>query len=247
MSDAPFSVETLGDQALLVRFGSEPTRACFDRIRSFEQAVNRLSISGVIELVPAYTTLAVYYDPLAITEFELRQRLQKITRTEAIKGDAVGADRETTEASSSREIIVPVCYDREFGEDLAYVAQVNGLTTEEVVAIHTSACYFVHMIGFLPGFPYLGGLSDRIATPRKASPRTFVAAGSVGIAGTQTGVYPIDSPGGWQIIGRSPWQFFDPSAATPCRIRAGDTVKFNAITRNEFKIIRKECMARNGS
>ncbi|MCY2973652.1 MAG: 5-oxoprolinase subunit PxpB [Planctomycetota bacterium] len=247
MGDAPFSVETLGDQAMLVRFASESTRKCFDRIRYFEQAVKRLSISGVIELVPAYTSLAVYYNPLVIAEFELRQRLLKITLTESITGDAVGADSETIEASSSREIIVPVCYDREFGEDLAYVAQVHGLTIEEVVAIHTSACYFVHMIGFLPGFPYLGGLSHRIATPRKESPRTFIAAGSVGIAGTQTGVYPIDSPGGWQIIGRSPWQFFDPSAATPCRIQAGDTVKFNAITRNEFGIIHKQCMVRNGS
>jgi inhibitor of KinA len=247
MSDAPFSVETLGDQALLVRFGNEPTQECFDRIRFFEQVVNRVSIAGVIELVPAYTTLAVYYNPLTIAEFELRQHLLQLNLSEPLSGDATRTDTEPVVASSSREIIVPVCYDQEFGEDLAYVAQVHGLTIEEVVAIHTSTFYFVHMIGFLPGFPYLGGLSERIATPRKESPRTFVAAGSVGIAGTQTGVYPIDSPGGWQIIGRSPWRFFDPSAATPCRIRAGDTVKFNAITRNEFKIIHEGCMARNGS
>jgi len=242
MSDDPFmiqacSIESLGDQALLVRFGDEPTRECFDRIHAYDQAVHRLSIPGVIESVPAYTSLAVYYEPLVIDKFALRQALLEIKLSDAA----------LRVADSGRELIVPVCYDQEFGEDLAYVAEVHHLTTEEVVAIHTAARYFVHMIGFLPGFPYLGGLSTRIATPRKKSPRTRVVAGSVGIAGTQTGVYPIDSPGGWQIIGRSPWKFFDSSAATPCRIRAGDTVKFNAITRNEFRIIEKELMVCNGA
>jgi len=228
----PLSIESLGDQALLVRFGSEPTRECFDRIHAFQEALHRLSIPGVVESVPAYTTLAVYYKPLVIGELAIRQVLLEIKLSDA----------ELLDADSGRELIVPVCYDQEFGEDLAYVAQVHRLTTEEVVAIHTSTSYFVHMIGFLPGFPYLGGLSSRIATPRKESPRTLVAAGSVGIAGTQTGVYPIDSPGGWQIIGRSPWQFFDQRFDPPCRIRAGDTVKFSAITRNEFCVIQKELM-----
>jgi len=174
---------------------------------------------------------------LVVHEFALRQVLLEIKVLDTVPLDT----------DPGRELIVPVCYDQEFGEDLAYIAQVHRLTIEEVVAIHTSTSYFVHMIGFLPGFPYLGGLSPRIATPRKESPRTLVAAGSVGIAGAQTGVYPIDSPGGWQIIGRSPWQFFDQHVDPPCRVRAGDTVKFNAITLHEFRVIQGELMVGNGS
>jgi inhibitor of KinA len=230
MSDTRFSIEPLGDRAVLVRFGIEPTRNCFNRIHAFAEHLQRLAIPGVIESVPAYTTLAIYFDPLIIREPALRERLLEIKLPE----DA------SLEISVGRDVVVPVCYDEEFGEDLAYVAQVHRLTIQEVVAIHTSASYFVHMIGFLPGFPYLGGLSDRIATPRKESPRIRVAAGSVGIAGNQTGVYPIDSPGGWQIIGRSPWEFFDPRSDRPCRIQAGDSVRFIAISREEFQRIKAE-------
>ncbi len=230
MSDDLFTIEPLGEKALLLRFGNEPTRECFDRIRTFEQSLHRHAIPGVIESAPAYTTLAVYFEPLVIQPADLERLLRDLE---------MGASQASLNVPS-RDFCVPVCYEEKFGLDLAYVASVHQLTTEEVIAIHTSTTYFVHMIGFLPGFAYLGGLPDRIATPRKESPRTRVAAGSVGIAGNQTGVYPIDSPGGWQIIGRSPWKFFDPLSNPPSRLQAGDSVRFYAISREEFYHIQRE-------
>ena len=240
MVDDRFTIEPLGDQAFLLRFCDEPNRYCFDRIRAFDEAVSRKRVQGIVELSPAYTSLAVYYDPLLISALDLEQFLRKV------QGDQSGFLRSDNSGSSpqshslARELLVPVCYDLEFGHDLEFVASSHGMNCSEVVEIHTAASYFVHMIGFLPGFPYLGGLSSRIATPRKSSPRLQVPAGSVGIAGNQTGIYPIDSPGGWQIIGRSPWQFFNLNHTPPSKIQAGDTVRFVSIGLNEFREIQNE-------
>jgi inhibitor of KinA len=142
--------------------------------------------------------------------------------------------------AAQRPIEIPVCYGGEFGVDLQFVAEHNGMTADEVVAIHCGATYRVHMLGFAPGFPYLGGMSERIATPRRNTPRLKVAAGSVGIAGPQTGVYPLETPGGWQIIGRTPLALFRPAENPPTLLSPGDFVRFRPITSEEFTALRGE-------
>ena len=137
-----------------------------------------------------------------------------------------------------RTVEIPVCYGGDYGPDLEFVAQHNSLTEEKVVAIHSAADYLVYMIGFAPGFPYLGGMSEQIAAPRRESPRLQIPAGSVGIAGAQTGVYPIETPGGWQLIGRTPLELFRPTEDPPTRLRAGDIVRFRPITSEEFDRLR---------
>lgn len=134
-----------------------------------------------------------------------------------------------------RLVEIPVCYGGEFGPDLEYVAAFNGLTTEEVIHIHSSGDYLVYMIGFAPGFPYIGGMSEKIATPRRETPRLKIPSGSVGIAGKQTGVYPIETPGGWQLIGRTPLKLFRPDEEPPSLLMAGDKIKFVPISYNDYK------------
>lgn len=140
------------------------------------------------------------------------------------------------EAPPSRTVVIPVCYGGEFGPDLEEVARFHGMTEDEVIAIHAQGRYRVYMIGFAPGFAYLGGLSPEIATPRRATPRTHVPAGSVGIAGNQTGVYPLATPGGWQIIGRTPLALFRPHHEEPSLLRAGDIVQFCPITEEQYRM-----------
>lgn len=236
MTKEPVSIEPLGDRAILLRFGQKPDQDCFERIRCFERALERTGIPGFIESAPAYTTLAVYFDPERVKGFQMEQSLLNVLQNVESLSDAYLVGNDLTNFRETA-VEVPVCYDTEFGPDLDFVAHTHGMTCREVVAIHSSEVYFVHMIGFLPGFPYLGGLSDRIATPRKESPRLLVAAGSVGIAGNQTGVYPIASPGGWQIIGRSPMQLFDKTKNPPCKIRAGDGIRFVEVNRIEFETL----------
>jgi inhibitor of KinA len=139
-----------------------------------------------------------------------------------------------TKPLPGRERVVPVCYGGEFGPDLEFVAKHNGLTEQEVIQIHSSGEYLVYMIGFAPGFPYLGGMSEKIAAPRRTSPRLKIPIGTVGIAGLQTGVYPIETPGGWQLIGRSPEQLFRPHANPPSLLQAGNLVRFQPISRDEY-------------
>jgi inhibitor of KinA len=144
-------------------------------------------------------------------------------------------DLDLDERRESRVVEIPVHYGGESGPDLDIVAKHNGLTPEEVVAIHSNGHYFVNMIGFAPGFPYIGGMSEKIATPRKSSPRLKIPAGSVGIAGKQTGIYPIETPGGWQIIGKTPLQLFRPDHDPPSLLKAGDKICFKPITLKEFR------------
>ena len=186
---------------------------------------------GFIESVPAYASLAVFYDTVFIrrnqtdfsTAFEfVQQYIVKLAK----KFNSINTDDPTN------KIIIPVYYN---GEDLEYIANLHQLTVEAVIQIHTAITYRVFMTGFLPGFAYMGTVDEKIITPRKEKPRLHVAAGSVGIAGAQTGIYPIDSPGGWQIIGNTPLQIFNKTKTNPCLLKAGDKVKFIAIDKNEFK------------
>jgi inhibitor of KinA len=223
---APPSITPLGDTAALVELGDGIDRDTFFRIRALADRLERFPPRGMLEYVPAFTTLAVYYDPLVVSFREIATQLASAV-----------SDVESTNEQQSRTVEIPVCYGGEFGPDLDHVAVHNTLTPEEVVAIHSGEEYLVHMLGFAPGFPYLGGMSPRIATPRRDSPRLKVPAGSVGIAGDQTGVYPLATPGGWQIIGRTPLALFRPTGDPPTLLRAGDAVRFRPIAPDEFQAL----------
>lgn len=188
------------------------------------------SFPGFIESAPAYASLAVFYNPVFIKQ----QYPDAVTAFAFVQNiiESIAREIEDKNVHQTRPITtIPVCYN---GEDLEWVASFHQLTTTEVIQLHSGVIYHVFMNGFLPGFAYMGTVNEKIITARKDKPRLRVAAGSVGIAGAQTGIYPIDSPGGWQIIGTTPLQLFNKKEADPCLIKAGDQVQFFAIDKNEF-------------
>ena len=212
-----------GDSALSVEFGNEISEEINRRIRALNLVLREDPFPGLVEMVPTYRSLMIHYDPGLCRYDALVRKLQEI----------VGKlDQITLPPASVLEI--PVLYGGEEGPDLNFVAEYCHMTPEEVVRIHTSADYLIYMLGFTPGFPYLGGMSEKIAAPRLEQPRLKIPAGSVGIAGAQTGIYPIDSPGGWQLIGRTPLRLYDPDRAEPVLCRAGDYIRFTAVTREEY-------------
>ena len=215
-----------GDRAVIVEFANEINEEVSRMIRRFSLALTRYPLSGVQEVVLTYRSLAVYFDPLTIEGHQLIGKLKGLQ--ERIM---------ELDLPPARTIRVPTLYGGEYGPDLGDVADHNGLTPDEVMSIHASATYLIYMLGFTPGFASLGGLSPRIACPRLANPRERIPGGSVGIAGTQTGIYPIDSPGGWRIIGRTPLKLYDPSADPPVLFQAGDYLQFYSIDEDEFRRI----------
>lgn len=220
-----------GEQAMVVEFGPEIDPAIHARVHRLARIFVDANINGVLELVPTYRSLMIYFDPLVVSRRALRDELAKLLPV---------VERMDSARDGRRVITIPVSYGGEFGPDLEFVARQNSLTEEEVVAIHTSAPLLVYMLGFTPGFPYLGGISGRIAAPRLDVPRTRVPAGSVGIAGTQTGIYPSESPGGWRLIGRTPLRIFDPDAERPFLLAAGDFVQFAFLQRDEFHAVKQQ-------
>lgn len=201
------------------------------RIKAISHYFDTHTVPGIVEYVPGYTTVTFYYDPWAISEQgkfnpydQIVERIQQALRQVKLE-----------KASRSEIIEVPVCYGEEFGPDLEFVAQYTTLTPREVIELHSKGIYLVHMIGFAPGFPYLGGLSKKLTTPRKEHPRKVIPQGSVGIAGNQTGVYPIETPGGWQLIGRTPLKLFDPDRTKPSLLQAGDKIRFVPISAAEYE------------
>jgi inhibitor of KinA len=222
MTDGP-RVVPLGDSALLVEFDNRIEQSINERCIALAEALEARRIAGVRDVVPAYRTVAVYFDPLKTDAAELRRELQQ-----ALAARAAVAPR-------PREIIrVPVCYGAADGPDLGEVARFAGSSEEEIVSLHTGTVYRVFMLGFSPGFAYMGPVDARIAAPRRSAPRTAVPAGSVGIAGQQTGIYPSETPGGWQLVGRTPLRVFDPSRTPPSLFRAGDRVQFFPIGRDQW-------------
>lgn len=215
-----------GDAALVVEFGDRVDPALNREVRELWRALEREAIPGIVELVPTYRSLLVCYDPLVAAPDDLRARLLEIDRR---KGDL--------DLGAPRVIRVPTVYGGEFGPDLPFVARHNKLTEAEVVDLHAGADYLVYMLGFSPGFPYLGGMSPRIATPRLATPRAVIPAGSVGIAQQQTGIYPVESPGGWQLIGRTPLRLFDAERRPPALFEAGDFIRFVPVSEAEYRAI----------
>lgn len=214
-----------GETAILVRFGDTISEELHQVVRTFVQVLKNDSNygTGITELVPAYTDVLVYYDLAFFSFHELIDHLKGLVTT-----------MDSVELPASRVVELPVCYGGEHGNDLQEVALRNKLTEEQVIAIHSAAEYLVYMLGFTPGFAYLGGLDKQISTPRREQPRTIIPAGSVGIAGDQTGIYPIESPGGWQLIGRTPVKLFDPGNDNPFLLEAGDKLRFVPISENEY-------------
>jgi KipI family sensor histidine kinase inhibitor len=219
----------MGDSGLLVEYGAGIDPQINRKLQAARYALTQEQPAGVFEIVPAYRSVLIVYDPLTI-------------RCEELKGLVADLNDRLTqiELPSPETIEVPVCYGDQFGPDLKRVATRNGLSEEEVVQLHSEPAYPVYMLGFTPGFPFLGGLSEKLFTPRLDSPRTSVAAGSVGIANNQTGIYPLESPGGWQLIGRTPLKLFDPGRKTPFLLKAGDMLKFKPIFSEEFNRLVKE-------
>ncbi len=227
----PYRIFPLGDCAITVDFGN-----CIDEtinkevIARFNQ-LQQQPLPGMIETVPAYSSLSVYYDIMKLkkkvppqqTVYEwmrqqLEERLQQPVQQNQIK---------------ERLLHIPVCYDEEFAGDIQHLASTKNISVDEVIQIHTAKQYKVYMLGFMPGFAYMGELDEKIAMARKPQP-VKIAAGSVGIAGKQTGIYPLASPGGWQIIGKTPLKLFDVEMEEPTLLRAGDRVQFYSITTNDF-------------
>ncbi|MBN2033836.1 MAG: 5-oxoprolinase subunit PxpB [Deltaproteobacteria bacterium] len=213
----------MGDRALLVELGDEISPSINRKVRELFLKLDRESVHGIKELVPAYRSLMIVYDPLAILLTALKE---VVTR---LHGETHGPP-----IPEPKKLDVPVVYGGRFGPDLQWVADFHGISPEEVVRYHVQPVYQVYMIGFTPGFPYLGEVPDAIATPRRETPRTVVPQGSVAIAQRQTGIYPVQSPGGWQILGWTPLRFFDAENWPPTPLEIGDRVKFFPIREKEI-------------
>lgn len=247
----------ISESGIMIRCGDMISDEVHQRVMSVCSMLEQehLHIPGIIEAVPSFASVTLFYDPYLLMEF-MSSKLDSTSRTIEIDGSnqstrAVASatspyiylrnlllsslqELQSAAPKQARAVTIPVCYGGEFGPDLEYVASVHALTPDEVIAIHTAGEYLVHMLGFAPGFPYLGGLSARIATPRRATPRLRVEAGTVGIGGEQTGIYPLATPGGWQCIGRTPIALFRPDDNPPSLLTAGDRVRFTPISIQEY-------------
>lgn len=223
---------TTGDTSLLVEFGNEISTEINARIRAFNIALAQKGIPGIVETVPTYRSLTVHYRPEIIRYEKLR---------DALKGLLGSLDE--VEIPPASVVEIPVLYGGDMGPDIDFVAEHNHKTVEDVIKIHSAPEYLIYMLGFTPGFPYMGGMNPEIATPRLTSPRVKIPGGTVGIAGSQTGVYPIDSPGGWQLIGRTPLKLYDAQRETPILLQAGQYVKYRPINRVEYDDIAAQVAA----
>ena len=212
-----------GEGCLVVEFADEIHRPSNARLQLLRRSLEDAPPAGLRECVPTYRSLAVYFDPLVCRREDLEDRIR----------GSLTEFRDEEEAERS-VVVLPVCYGGEHGPDLANVATHTGLSQEEVIRRHTARDCYCFMLGFTPGFPYLGGMDESLATPRLANPRTVIPGGSVGIAGKQTGVYPMDSPGGWQLIGRTPLRLFDPNGTPPTLVDAGDWIRFQRVDEKTY-------------
>ncbi len=220
---------TEGDSSILLVFKQEISPDINGKITAFVHLLKEQQIEGVIDMIPAFASLLINYDPRMIRYEELKERLEILLKLEV------------EEQQKLKKIFeIPVCYGGEYGPDLEAIAEHAGLSAKEVIDIHTSKDYLIYMLGFLPGFSYLGGLDERIHTPRLANPRIRIPAGSVGIGGSQTGIYPLDSPGGWQLLGLTPVKTYDPKREKPILFEAGDYIRFVPVDEAEFLRIREQ-------
>ncbi len=210
----------LGDSALLISFGEVIDEEVNDRVHALARAIEKAKFEWLVEVVLAYSSLAVIYNAMLVDFEGVKKAIQELEFS--------------AKRSEGKTVEIPVVYGGEYGPDLEFVARHTGLSVDEVIEIHSKPVYRVYFLGFLPGFAYLGGMDERIATPRLEKPRLKVPAGSVGIAGKQTGIYPLESPGGWRLIGRTPLRLFNPKQEPPTLLQPGDRVKFVPIKEDEF-------------
>ena len=214
----------MGDRSVLVELGDEISLDVNQQIRELFVALDQRMIDGILELIPGYRSLLVVFNPLEI----------ELEKLKSVIDETVG-QLDSAQLPPPKIVKIPVSYGDEYGPDLEWVAEYQKMTTEEVIQLHIEPLYSVYMIGFMPGFPYLGEVPDALMTPRRETPRTHVPQGSVAIAQKQTGIYPVQSPGGWQIIGRTPVSLFDPEKKQPSLLQMGDQVKFYAISREDMQ------------
>lgn len=227
--------DALNERAITITLGEGIDPKLHERIKHVMRSINEHPFTGYVESVPSYTGITVFYDPLKVRKYYHDKALIHQQVIELLK-ERIDGTWENVSAESERNIVeIPVCYGGDFGPDLEEVANKNELSQEEVISIHANGEYLVYMIGFAPGFPFIGGMSEEIATPRKAQPREIVPAGAVGIAGAQTGVYPLSTPGGWQLIGQTPVTMFDVDRRQPSLLKSGDIVRFKPISTEEYK------------
>lgn len=222
------------EYGLVVEFGTVITPTINALAQYLTRLLNSKPITGVIEVIPTYCSVMIHFDPLCITRCLLSQLIREMLNNIKLQD---------LQRLSPRSIQIPVCYGGVVGPDLEFVARQTGLSVTEFIKIHTAKPYLVYMLGFTPGFPYLGGMSERIAVPRRGKPRTKIPAGSVGIGGNQTGFYPIESPGAWWLIGRTPVKAFNGKSNQPFLFAAGDYLHFVQITIDEYFSIRRDVEA----
>ena len=219
-------IKPCGDTALMIQFEQKIDPAILREVRQMTEKIQKAHLKGIIDLIPSYAALLVKFDPAVFSYEMLKQKIEVLAGKE---------DRKT--AFAVRYIDIPVLYGKPFPEDLDHVAKHAGCSIDEVIRIHTSNEYPGYMMGFLPGFPYLGNLDVRLHTPRRKEPRISIPAGSVGIGGAQTGIYPLTSPGGWHILGLTPVKLYDPDAEDPVLLRSGDVIRFRSVSEEEFREI----------
>jgi inhibitor of KinA len=240
-SHALMEITSVGDSALLVRVRDRFEDAPEETLKEVLDVFRRLEnarIPGVIELAPAYTTVAVFFDPVQVINATIEPNHASEGLTQKIREALTRGNRRQSKQAAASAIEIPICYDPEFALDLDHVADHARISPKEVVALHSTAHYLVNCLGFTPGFPYLTGLPKKLTIPRGATPRKEIPAGSVAIGGTQTGIYPQVSPGGWNVIGRTPLRLFDVQKDPPVLLRVGNRVRFRAITREEFEALK---------
>ena len=231
MPMSSFRIYPISESAVTLQFGDLIDLESHQKVLQYQQAIQLSNMPGFVECVPAYASLSVYFDLLTVSASDLlgETPFEKVSKfIQLLKTEPVGKH------VSHETIEIPVCYDEEFGLDLSDLARQLEISSEEVIKLHTGKTYIVYMIGFTPGFPYMGEVDAKLACSRKLSPRIKVPAGSVAIAGKQTGIYPYDTPGGWQILGRTPHSLFSTHSNPPALLQAGMRVKFRSVTRDEF-------------
>ncbi|KEP25097.1 kinase inhibitor [Bacillus zhangzhouensis] len=230
------SFHPLGDAAIVIQAGADIREEIHERVEQLFACIEQHPFDGYVEAVQAFTNVTVFYEPYTVHQSAHLDQ-HGMSPYEWVKAyiEKLLEDKwRVGFQAKSRIVEIPVCYGGALGPDLEEVARINRLTPEEVVRIHTAGTYLVYMIGFAPGFPFLGGLSEKIAAPRRETPRMSIPKGSVGIAGKQTGVYPISTPGGWQLIGQTPLSLFRPDDEIPSLLKAGDEVRFVQMSEKEF-------------
>ncbi|MEG0450711.1 MAG: 5-oxoprolinase subunit PxpB [Lysinibacillus sp.] len=227
-------IRPLSDTALVVQVGEGINETTHMNVKIILNLLENNPFDGFIEAVPAYNSVTVYYNPVDVYFSNLEKGVRTPYENVKTKILSIINQSHIDETSNNRVVKIPVAYGGEMGPDLEFVASYNGLTPSEVIKIHSSAEYLVYMLGFAPGFPFMGGMDKQIATPRKETPRLAIAPGSVGIAGNQTGIYPLETPGGWQIIGRTPARLFLPEQSPPTLLQPGDRIQFVPISLEEY-------------